>query len=171
MKIIAWTWFAIAQLLMLVMMVLGWFVLILPCLLQAWETSPAPSINDGRKIDRWRWRILVWADNPEDGISGQTALVWGSGANAGKRVPYMPTPDWLKRFTELPSRKLYRWIHDAWRAWIWSAWRNSTDQLKYTFALGWRGPQMKPRKILGRTLTGGWSVENRLPVLVLSWKR
>lgn len=155
---LAWAWFAIAQLLMLALSVAGWVILILPCLLQAWEPSPAPSIATTpwlppkRPIDRWKWRWLFWADNPEDGVSGQSALVWGSGVQAGTLVPFMPNA----------------WA--PWRAWVWSAWRNSADQLKYTLALGLRGPAFS-LPLLGRTLKGGWSVENNLPVLVLSWKR
>ena len=142
-------WFWTAQAIMAVLAVIGWFVLIFPCLLEAWDPSPNPSINDGRKIDRWSWRILAPWDNPEDGVSGQQALVW---INPATRGPFMPG-GWA-----------------PWRAWVWSAWRNSTNALKYTLALGWHGPRMKPRQILGRTLTGGWSVENGVPVLVLSFK-
>lgn len=145
---LAWAWFALAQLLMLALTVAGWILLIPACLLRAWEKSPTPSINDGRQIDRWRWRWLAWADNPEDGVSGQQALVW---VNAMARGPFMPG------------------AYPPWRAWVWSAWRNSTDQLKYTFALGLHGPTFA-LPLLGRTLKGGWGVENRLPVLVLSWK-
>ncbi|HKS75842.1 MAG TPA: hypothetical protein VJQ82_21700 [Terriglobales bacterium] len=156
---LAWVWFSVAQLLMLVLSVAGWVILILPCLLQAWEPSPTPSIAttpwlpSNRPIDRWKciWLNSVYG-NPEDGVSGQAAIVWGSGAQAGTLVPFMPNA----------------WA--PWRAWVWSAWRNSTDQLKYTLALGLHGPTFAVN-VLGKTLRGGWGVENNLPVLVLSWKR
>lgn len=151
-KIAVWGWFWLAQVLMLITAILGWFVLIMPCLLEAWEPSTIASINaDRRQIDRWSWPWLNGLyGNPEDGVSGQTALVW---VNATSRGPYMP----------------FAWA--PWRAWVWSAWRNSTDSLKYSLALGLRGPIMKPRTLFGRTLTGGWSVENGLSVLVLGFKR
>lgn len=155
MKLTAWVWFAIAQIVMLALTVLGWVALIVPCLLEAWELSPDPSIKDGRKIDRWGggWRLLDFIyGNPEDGVSGQTAIVWGSGADAGKLVSFMPG------------------VWAPWRAYCWSAWRNSTNQLKYALAVAWFGSPHFTVKILGRTLSGGWSIENNLAVLVLSFK-
>ena len=150
-SIAIWGWFWLAQIIMLLLAIAGWVILLMPCLLEAWEHSAVPSINaDRRQIDRWAWPWLNWFyGNPEDGVSGQTALVW---LNATKQGPFMP---------------------GAWsplRAWVWSAWRNSTDSLKYILALDLHGPTMKPRTIFGRILTGGWSVENGLPVLVISWK-
>lgn len=146
--IAAWTWFCLAQLLMLVLTIVGWLLLIPACLLRAWEPSPYPSINDGRRIDRWRWPINAIYGNPEDGVSGRQAMVW---LNTSTRGPFMPG------------------AYPPWRAWVWSAWRNSADSLKYSLALWIHGPHMTCR-ILGRTLSAGWSIENLRPVLVLSWK-
>ena len=144
MKAGAWCWFAVAQLVMLACTVLGWVVLPLPCLLQAWELSPTPSINDGRRIDRWTWGVLnpIWG-NPEDGVSGQTALVWLNGVTQGS---YWPT---------CPSAAL--------RAYVWSAWRNSCDPLKYSLAVTRFGT---PSVVVAGRRTG-WSVENGRPVLVI----
>lgn len=58
------------------------------------------------------------------------------------------------------SRPAVLWFWDAYRAWRWSAWRNSCDSLKYVFA--WeQGPQAT---VWGRKL--GWWPENsvRVPV-------
>lgn len=143
-KAVAWTWFAVAQFLMAICAVTGWVVLILPCLLEAWEPSPVPSVNaDHRQIDRWAWGCLnpIWG-NPEDGVSGLTALVWVSGTARG---PYWP---------ECPNAAL--------RAYAWSAGRNSCDALKYSLAVTWFGtPSVL---IAGRRV--GWSVENGRAVLV-----
>ncbi len=144
MRVLAWGWFTVAQLITLTFMVIGFVVLIIPCLLHAWELSPTPSINDGRKIDRWTWSFLnpIWG-NPEDGVSGQTALVWINGTTRG---PYWPT---------CPNAAL--------RAYAWSAWRNSCDQLKYRLAVTIFGTPAF--KLGNRTI--GWSKENGKPVLVI----
>ncbi len=91
----------------------GLVVLIPFCLAQAWE--PCMSTEGPwpvHQIDRWKWAPLnrVYG-NPEDGVSGKYALIWVG----GKRVPYMPNA----------------WA--PWRAYCWSAWRNTADQLKYTY--------------------------------------
>ncbi len=143
MKTLAWTWFVLAQLVMLVCMVLGFLILPLPCLLRAWEWSPSPSIKDGRRIDRWKWKWLFWANNPEDGVSGLTARVWVNGVTQGAYWPSCPSA--------------------ALRAYAWSAWRNSCDALKYSLAITGLGTPSVV--ILGRRI--GWSVENGRPVLVV----
>lgn len=108
---IGWIWFALVQILSLLAMVLGWIVLIPFCLAQAW-TMDTISTKDGRLIDRWSWHPLNQIyDNVEDGVSGQTALVWINGS----LTHYMPNA----------------WA--PWRAYCWSAWRNSCDSLKYVF--------------------------------------
>ncbi len=120
-----WGSYGAAQLAMMVATVVGWVVLILPCLLRAWELSPIPSINDGRKIDQWKWKWLRWAwDNPEDGVSGRMALVWAGSA----REPYYPSK----------SVPWYDWA--PWRAYMWSAWRNSANMLKYRYGYQLRTP-------------------------------
>lgn len=160
----AWGYFWLAQLASIAATLVG-YVLLLPfCLAQAWEMSPVPSI--GQKpwltrgpIDRWRWAPLnAVYGNPEDGVSGQTALIWGSGTEAGHLVSYMPGAA-------------------AWRrAYAWSAWRNSADNLKYVFQ--WRGAQPAPYKSGTFKLFGklfaydfGWQVENEhyyVPVFKLA---
>ena len=145
-----WVWLAIVQLITMAFTVAGWVILIPFCLAQAWETSPVKSIGwqTGRgPVDRWKWAPLNWVyGNPEDGVSGQTALIWGSGLMAGKLVGYMPG-SWA-----------------PWRAYCWSALRNSADNLKYVFQ--WRGAHppfiSKTFVLFGRTFTytAGWKVEN-----------
>lgn len=142
-----WIRFAAAQLFQIEAAIVGVFLLIPFCLAQAWEMSPVPSIKDGsRQIDRWRWRWLgLIFDNPEDGVSGAQALVWVD----GQLVPYMPRA----------------WA--PWRAYCWSAWRNSANALKYRFA--WDAGPFKQWTLLGRPQHCGWQPENgyRVPVLSL----
>ncbi len=104
-KAAVWLWFVVVQVLSLITMVLGWLLLIPFCIARAWKA-------DG-KIDRWSWEPLnsIYG-NPEDGVSGACARIWNS---TGCLLPYMPL------------------AHPAWRAYCWSAWRNSADNLKYVF--------------------------------------
>lgn len=158
-----WLRFVGVQLLMLFATIVGWLLLIPFCLLQFWEYEPQGSIKDERTIDVWKW---VWLNkvygNPEDGVSGQQAIVYTTGV-AG---PYMPLPDWLTRFTDIPIRRFLAWIYPAWRAYLWSAWRNSADNLKYVFADA-DGP-LVTFQLFGRTAKIGWQLENGYKVPVLS---
>lgn len=145
MRIFSWIWFAIVQLISLLAMILGLIVLIPFCLAQAW-TLDAKSIKDGRPIDRWSWQPLnLIYGNPEDGVSGQTALIWVS---ATLQDSYMPNT----------------WA--PWRAYCWSAWRNSTGGLKYLFA--WQNGPLKEFTLLGTRHKIGWQEENGRKVPVLS---
>lgn len=138
MTIIHWTYFVLIQLISFICTLIGYVVLLPMCLFRAWEKSPTPSINDGRTIDRWSLHFMnaIWG-NPEDGVSGQTALVW----EGATRVEY-----WL-------SCK-YDWV----RAYAWSAWRNSCNNLKYVFALA-NGPYWSGK--VGYLQVGmGWKIEN-----------
>ena len=140
----AWGWFALVQLICLIATIVGWVLLIPFCLSRAW-TADITSIKDGRPIDRWRWKPLnsIYG-NPEDGVSGQTALVWVDG-----------------------SLTFYRrgaWA--PWRAYLWSAWRNSADNLKYVFA--WKKGPLVEFSLFGRSHKLGWQFENGAKVPVLS---
>lgn len=141
-----WVRFALSQLIQFVFSVLGLIVLIVPCAMQAWEPSPEPSIKDKRTIDRWRWAWLRWLgfSNPEDGDSGQTALIWRDGQ---QQVPYAD-PQWPR-----------------WSAYKWSALRNSADGWKYRLA--YDGPLVTFR-FLGLRVKAGWQEENGVKVPVLS---
>jgi hypothetical protein len=113
--------FFLGQVPQLLAAVLGWFILALPCALGAYgmhgvksnKVWPAPwQYLNGREIDTWNWNWLnAWFGNPEDGVSGKTALVWD---DSGHLVIYNPTGS-------------------RWSAYCWSAWRNSSDALKYKF--------------------------------------
>lgn len=144
---IAWIWFVIVQLVQIVATVAGWVVLIPFCLAQAWH----PKVMEVPGFpDRWTWGPLNYIyGNPEDGVSGMDAKIWNS---TGQRVPYMPSA----------------WA--PWRAYCWSALRNSCDNLKYVFA--WKaGPLVKKDyTIFGkqRTFRAGWQLENGFNVPVLS---
>ena len=113
---LTWVWFAVIQVISLIAMVIGWVLLIPFCLTRSWEVCASP-LDPTRTIDRWRWKPMNSVfGNPEDGVSGNGALIWNE---SGMRVPYMPDA----------------W--DPWRAYLWSAWRNSADNLKYVFR--WTG--------------------------------
>lgn len=154
-----WLKFAYIQLVQLCCTVLGWLILLPFCVAQAWESNHdsgltywgtplhfgVHSIKDQRPIDQWSWALLnAIYGNPEDGVSGQQALVW----TPTGQVPYMPNaPAW-------------------WRAYCWSAFRNSCDNLKYVFADP-KGPLIT-FKLFGRTCKVGWQLENGYNVPVLS---
>lgn len=138
---LGWFWYATVQLVMLLFTVLGWFLLLPFCIAQYWYfETPKLSIKDSRPIDYWSCDCLNWVyGNPEDGVSGQQALIELNGSVS----PYLPHAS--------------AW----WRAYCWSALRNSCDNLKYVFA--WRrGPQAM---LLGHKV--GWWPENgwKVPVL------
>lgn len=102
------SWRILSALIQLPWMILGAFIFIpLAVFFHAWVCD-AISTEDNRPIDRWRWNWMnfVWG-NPRDGVSGERALIWVD----GQRVPYRPQT----------SPRL--------RAWLWSAWRNSTNAL------------------------------------------
>lgn len=92
-------------------MVIGWFLLIPFCLRKAWEpvvSTINPFDRAPRPITMWKWEWLnTIYGNREDGVSGAEALIWVG----GERVLYRPN-------TWAPLR-----------AWLWSAWRNSTNEL------------------------------------------
>jgi hypothetical protein len=145
-----WVKLLAVQLVMLVATVLGWLILIPFCLIQAWSREAddaAPSIKDNtRLVDRWNWEPLNYIyGNPEDGVSGRQAIVYTSGV-AG---PYMPNA----------------WA--PWRAYLWSGWRNSADNLKYVFACS--SCPLKTGTFLGRPYKLGWQQENGYNVPVISW--
>lgn len=99
------------------------FVVLLPfCVAQAWvpgDVSIKP-IGSRRIIDEWSIPLLnKWYGNPEDGVSGQDARLpsWDYTNKVLDFVPYWPSaPAWL-------------------RAYAWSAWRNSANQLKRTVGI------------------------------------
>lgn len=116
-----WFWNAFAIL-------FGLTFLWIPCLLHAWE--PVMSTNGStdqtapRQIDQWSWKWLrPWYHNPADGDSGKFAIIdWTH------QTYYMPDgdkPKWLPQ-----------WLWESLRAYLWSAWRNSADGLKYIFGEG-----------------------------------
>lgn len=159
MIVLGWLWFLVVQLIMALFMVLGWLLLVPFCLAHAWS-GIAPSTKDKRVIDCWLWRPLNYVyGNPEDGVSGQQAVVWNSGGTA--QVPYIPLPTLALPAGYDRRARIFVWLFDAWRAYCWSAWRNSCGGLKYLFA--WeRGPQAT---ILGYKI--GWWFENgkKVPLL------
>lgn len=92
-------------------MVVGYFLLIPFCLAYYWEPVEStinPFGRAPRTISQWRWHWLnTIYGNREDGVSGEEAFIWVDGV----RVLYRP-------FTWTPLR-----------AWLWSAWRNSVNEL------------------------------------------
>lgn len=143
-QLMAWVYFAFVQLVSFIAMVIGWIVLIPFCLARAW-TLDQNSLKDQRPVDRWTWPVLnIVYGNREDGVSGQTALIWVDDVLS----PYMPNA----------------WA--PWRAYCWSAWRNSADGLKYLFA--WSNGPIKEFTVFGTKHKIGWQLENGLKVPVLS---
>lgn len=111
----------LGQIPQLALVPVGWVLLAIPCYLHLWgnhgkvsnKVWPEPWAHlNGRAIDSWDWEWLnKWFGNPEDGVSGYTALIWGKN---GELVIYNPTGS-------------------RWKAFVWSGWRNSVDALKYRF--------------------------------------
>ena len=92
-------------------MAAGIFILIWPCFRRQWhEVQSTVQWYDRpqRTIDAWdsAWLQSIYG-NPEDGVSGRYALI----NPAGTQEPYMPGA----------------WV--PWRAYCWSAFRNSTNML------------------------------------------
>ena len=92
-------------------MIIGYVLLIPFCLLRAWKPcmstilSARPAL---RPISEWKWAWLnTIYGNYEDGVSGAEALI----ASGTVYVPYHPG------------------MWPPLRAWLWSAWRNSTNAL------------------------------------------
>ena len=149
--------YAAAQFVMLLGTTTGWFVLIAPCLLRAWEPATARyPAGSTAATDRWRWRWLdaVYGNPSKDGVSGFNALIW----EGAVQIAYMPAPSWW------PS--VISWLWQARRAYCWCALRNSADALKYVFARQ-DGPFAQGTWLGGREWKIGWAEENgiRVPVL------
>ena len=142
-----WLRFAAIQLISLVATIVGWFLLIPFVLSKAWTVPVVESYKgDGRMVDRWKLSILnpIYG-NPEDGVSGQQAIIYTNGVPG----PYMPGA----------------WA--PWRAYLWSGWRNSSDNLKYVFACS--TCPLKTGTLFGKfTYKIGWQEENGYKVPVLS---
>lgn len=142
----------------------GWVVMIVPCAMHAWRMQGLVSTKDGRPIDSWIWPWLQkLAGNIEDSASGTQALVH----EAGVLVPYMPMPSWAKRW------RWSIWLWQSLRAYLWSAWRNSADGLKYLLA--WAdAPPLVVRAFGPVTVKVGWMQQDwgrRANVPVLSaWR-
>lgn len=148
--------FAVVQFYNWVAVPLGWVVLAFACLAHAWTAPIYKSVNPlpGRgQVDQWRWPWLNrWYANPEDGVSGVYARLNVGGPDPYR--PYAPMPDWW------PA-----WAEGLWasiRAYRWSAWRNSANQLKYEF----RWADAPPAVQVGPILIG-WRMENGFNVPVL----
>jgi hypothetical protein len=112
-----WAWFVAVQLICFLAMVVGWFLLLPLALCGAYFY--ATWTEDFRRkyhprvdsISKWNWYWVdrVWG-NWENGIDPGTQLVI-----EGKDV-YMPgAPPW-------------------WRIYMWTAWRNSSNNLRWVFA-------------------------------------
>lgn len=156
---LGWLWYITVQLIQLVFIVLGWFLLMPFCLAHTWKFGVHPSIKDGKRtIDVWKWEPLNWVyGNPEDGVSGQWALIGPTASDS-----YMPLPPFALRMF---WAHIYVWGYTAWRAYCWSALRNSCDQLKYIFA--WPNGPFVEFTVFGHKFHAGWQTENGYNVPVL----
>ena len=139
-----WLKFAGIQLVSAFAMVAGWVLLIPPCLLKQWGPCPSP-LPPARWIDQWSWHWLnkVYG-NPENGVSGECAIVNGA--------PYMPT------------------ANSIWRAYCWSAWRNSCNNLKYVFAAPAPDYRYGTFTVFGKEFYWlvGWKLESGVAVPIMS---
>ena len=132
-----WLYFTFVQVVALIAMVVGWFLLIIPCALGAWEPElqiyqPDWAATEGSRkmINIWSWDWLnnVWG-NDEDGVTG------------------------------IPA---YNKTESRFKAYLWSAWRNSTNNLRFVFR-NFNGPFY--RKEIGNWyFQAGW-YPNGFPVL------
>ena len=139
---IAWIYFVAIQFVMLFFTIIGWFLLIPFCLFKAWGEHTPVIFSTTIVLDQWDWRPLNYIyGNPEDGVSGQYARVWLNGTTQG---PFMPAA----------------WA--PWRAYRWSALRNSTDNLKYVFRRD-DGP-FKRFEFCSWYVQAGWNTRG-LPVI------
>jgi hypothetical protein len=153
-----WVWYSWVQFVMFIATGIGWFLLIPFCLAHAWYVDTTAK----RSVDQWSWRALNYVySNREDGVSGAYAKVW---LNSTTQGPYIP-PGWCGvGYATLPATRLNKakiWLWVAWRAYCWSGWRNSCDNLKYVFA--WSDGPYKDFTVLGKTYRFGWN-SSGLPV-------
>jgi hypothetical protein len=121
-------------------MVVGWVLLLPWAARRAWVFGSS-SHYPGKIVTRWdaNWLQAVWG-NWEDGVTGV-------GTSKGEYLPF--ASDW-------------------WRAYMWSAWRNSANNLR--FILRWYGAEGAPfyRYVTpsGRWyFQAGWFADNGFPVL------
>ncbi len=113
MKYLFWFNFLIVQLIARSMMIIGWVLLIVPCVMKAWEPveqiyQPKWAKDDDlpkKTIYVWRWQWLnkVWGNDEDGVVSG------------------------LRNFKE------YNPNATRWKAYLWSAWRNSANNLRFIF--------------------------------------
>lgn len=115
-----WIWYAGAQLIGIVWLILGIFIIGAASACKAWTDPPdAKSLKplpDRMVVDRWKWPINGIYGNPEDGVSGRQA--------------YGPT--WAGPFNASGSR---------WYAFEWSGLRNWANNWAYiTWPFPWTPP-------------------------------
>lgn len=113
---------AASQLKQALYMALGFFILIWPCYRRAWVPTTSTINLDGRAprmISKWKseWLNSKYG-NREDGVSAEEALIWAQGEST-----YGKADKVLVRVYYRPN------THPALRAWLWSAWRNSVNEL------------------------------------------
>ena len=135
----AWIYFAFVQLVCGIAMVIGWVLLLPWCAMKLWVVKASPYFN--KDVTAWsaQWMQAVYG-NWEDGVTGV-------GTSKG---PYLTTaPDW-------------------WRAYMWCAWRNSCNNLRFAFR--WYGKDGAPffywqNKAGTWHFKCGWFYDNGFPVL------
>lgn len=128
-----WPAFVLVQILSFVLMVIGWVLLLPWSIDRAWFPCVTAK-SDGRLVTCWRSRWL-------DVIYGN----WEDGCLPHARNHYLEgRPDWL-------------------RAYLWSAWRNSTNNLRWAFQ--WKGGPWLQIRRWGWYFQAGWRPSNGWPVL------
>lgn len=155
-----WLWFAVTQIVSIAAALCGIVLMIPLCALRLWKTTTS-TVGPKQTTDKWSVPINWIYGNPSsDGVSGKYAMIWGSGVDEGKKVPYKPNSNYFSR------------------AYCWNL-RNNTDNLKYVFSwkklFGWaNGPLVVKNYTLPfvrstRTFKAGWQLENGISVPVLSF--
>jgi hypothetical protein len=133
-----WLKFTAQQIVQLAATVAGFVILVPFCAFKLWVPSPHPSIRDGKPIDQWAW--------------GPLNYVYGNPEDgvSGVHAGYMPT------------------ANSRWRAYCWSALRNSCDNLKYVFAAPTPDYRIGTYTVFGKKQQWmfGWKPENGFNVPV-----
>ncbi len=132
-----WLYFAFVQVVALIAWFVGIFLLIVPCALGAWETVDQIYVPDGTPKGLPKGTIYVWK---WDWLN----KIWGNDEDGVVGPP------------------LYNYEQSGWRAYLWSAWRNSANNLRFLFR-NFNGPFY--RKEIGNWyFQCGW-YPNGFPVL------
>lgn len=142
MTILKWCYFVIVQIIALIAMVIGWVLLIAPCIMRAWVPVDQIYIPEWQRsagipakrifIWQWYWLNLIWGNDENGVVSGLRG-----------NVEYNPEAS-------------------RWKAYLWCAWRNSANNLRFIFRL--KSAPFYRKELNGWYFQCGW-YPNGFPVL------